>query len=146
MEPGTERQESATDWVSQAIFEGIRHGTLVPRRHPPEPALTRHLNIGRGSLHKALKHLAAILNGSVNQIIITALLYLRPHNFAKATESILNRTMSVFRPPEARKQTKSMRASRSSCNDSSGCGDNTEVCRIDEEARCLNSPHGIASA
>jgi AcrR family transcriptional regulator len=56
--------------------------------------------------------LAAILNGSVNQIIITALLYRRPHNLAKAAESIVNRTMTLFRPPEGKKQPKVARGKR----------------------------------
>ena len=56
--------------------------------------------------------LAAILNGSVNQIIITALLYRRPQNLAKAVESILDRTMSLFRPAAAKKQAKVARLKR----------------------------------
>jgi len=58
-EPGTQRKESATDWVLQAISQGIREGTFVPGQHLLEPALTRRLNISRGSLREALKHLAA---------------------------------------------------------------------------------------
>jgi DNA-binding GntR family transcriptional regulator len=58
-EIGMERKESATDWVLQAISRGIREGTFVPGQHLLEPALTRKLNISRGSLREALKHLAA---------------------------------------------------------------------------------------
>jgi DNA-binding GntR family transcriptional regulator len=56
---GIARRESATDWVLQAISQGIREGTFVPGQHLLEPALTRRLNISRGSLREALKHLAA---------------------------------------------------------------------------------------
>lgn len=42
--------------------------------------------------------LGAILNGSVNQIIITSLLYRRPRNLTKAAESIVNRVMGLFLP------------------------------------------------
>jgi AcrR family transcriptional regulator len=56
--------------------------------------------------------LAAILNGSVNQIIITALLYRRPHNLARAAESILDRTMSLFRAPAGKKKAKATRSKR----------------------------------
>jgi DNA-binding GntR family transcriptional regulator len=58
-EPRAARSASATDWVLQAISEGIREGTFVPGQHLLEPALTRRLNISRGSLREALKHLAA---------------------------------------------------------------------------------------
>lgn len=58
-EIGIERKESATDWVLQSIARGIREGTFVPGQHLLEPALTRRLNISRGSLREALKHLAA---------------------------------------------------------------------------------------
>jgi DNA-binding GntR family transcriptional regulator len=57
--PEVARKESATDWVLQAISQGIREGTFVPGQHLLEPALTRRLNISRGSLREALKHLAA---------------------------------------------------------------------------------------
>ncbi len=50
---------SATDKVSDAITRGIRAGTFVPGQHLLEPELTRRLNISRGSLREALKHLAA---------------------------------------------------------------------------------------
>lgn len=42
---------------------------------------------------------AAILNGSVNQLIITSLLYRRPRNLSKAAESIVERAMSLLGPP-----------------------------------------------
>jgi AcrR family transcriptional regulator len=42
---------------------------------------------------------AAILNGSVNQVIITSLLYRQPRNLTKATESIVDRTMTLLKPP-----------------------------------------------
>ena len=41
---------------------------------------------------------AAILNGSVNQIIITALLYRRPRNLSTAAASIVDRAMTVLQP------------------------------------------------
>ena len=48
---------------------------------------------------------AAILNGSINQIIITALLYRRPRNLGAAAASILDRTMSLlFQSPKAKKK------------------------------------------
>jgi DNA-binding GntR family transcriptional regulator len=50
---------SATDKVTDAITRGIRAGTFVPGQHLLEPELTRRLNISRGSLREALKHLAA---------------------------------------------------------------------------------------
>ncbi len=50
---------SATDRVTDAITRGIRAGTFVPGQHLLEPELTRRLNISRGSLREALKHLAA---------------------------------------------------------------------------------------
>ena len=39
---------------------------------------------------------AAILNGSVNQVIITWLLYRRPRDLMKATSSIVDRTMTLI--------------------------------------------------
>jgi len=51
--------QSATDKVTEAITRGIRAGTFVPGQHLLEPELTRRLNISRGSLREALKHLAA---------------------------------------------------------------------------------------
>lgn len=50
---------SATDKVTEAITRGIRAGTFVPGQHLLEPELTRRLNISRGSLREALKHLSA---------------------------------------------------------------------------------------
>lgn len=50
---------SATDKVTEAITRGIRAGSFVPGQHLLEPELTRRLNISRGSLREALKHLAA---------------------------------------------------------------------------------------
>lgn len=41
----------------------------------------------------------AILNGSVNQIIITALLYRRPRNLSAAAASIVDRTMTLLAAP-----------------------------------------------
>lgn len=45
---------------------------------------------------------AAILNGSVNQVIITWLLYRRPRDLMKATTSIIDRTMSLMNPSETK--------------------------------------------
>ena len=50
---------SATDKVTEAITQGIRSGAFVPGQHLLEPDLTQRLGISRGSLRKALKHLAA---------------------------------------------------------------------------------------
>lgn len=50
---------SAVDRVSDAIIRGIRSGLFVPGQHLVEPDLTRRLEISRGSLREALKHLAA---------------------------------------------------------------------------------------
>ena len=48
---------------------------------------------------------AAILNGSINQIIITALLYRRPRNLGAAAASLLDRMMSLlFQSPKAKKK------------------------------------------
>jgi AcrR family transcriptional regulator len=41
---------------------------------------------------------AAILNGSVNQVIITWLLYRKPRDLMKAIVSIIDRTMTLLRP------------------------------------------------
>lgn len=41
---------------------------------------------------------AAILNGSINQVIITWLLYRRPRNLMKAAGSIIDRTMTLLSP------------------------------------------------
>lgn len=41
---------------------------------------------------------AAILNGSVNQIIITWLLYRKPRNLMKAVASVVDRTMTLLNP------------------------------------------------
>ncbi len=43
---------------------------------------------------------AAILNGSVNQIIITWLLYRQPRDLMKATSSVVERTLSVLQPAD----------------------------------------------
>lgn len=50
---------SASDRVAEAIVKDIRLGRLVPGQHLLEPELTARLNISRGSLREALKHLAA---------------------------------------------------------------------------------------
>jgi AcrR family transcriptional regulator len=42
---------------------------------------------------------AAILNGSVNQVIIVWLLYRKPRDLMKAASSVIDRTMSLLRPP-----------------------------------------------
>lgn len=42
---------------------------------------------------------AAILNGSVNQVIITWLLYRKPRDLMKAIVSIVDRTMNAMLPP-----------------------------------------------
>jgi len=49
---------------------------------------------------------AAILNGSVNQVIITALLYRRPRNLTKAAESIVDRAMTLLQPPASKPPTR----------------------------------------
>lgn len=47
--------------------------------------------------------IASILNGSVNQNIITWLIYRRPHDVMKAAGSIIDRTMTLLGPaPQAR--------------------------------------------
>lgn len=43
---------------------------------------------------------AAILNGSINQLIITSLLYRRPRNLTAAATSILDRVMTLLPPVE----------------------------------------------
>lgn len=50
---------SAADKVADTILRGIRSGVFVPGQHLLEPDLTRRLNISRGSLREALKHLSA---------------------------------------------------------------------------------------
>jgi AcrR family transcriptional regulator len=83
------------DYVRVIVFlirQGAALGEWAPEENPYE--------------------LAAIFNGSVNQIIITALLYRRPHNLAKATDSILNRTMSLFRPAAGKKNSRAVRSKR----------------------------------
>lgn len=52
-------EESASHRVAAAIIRGIRAGNFVPGQHLLESELTRKLNISRGSLREALKHLAA---------------------------------------------------------------------------------------
>jgi AcrR family transcriptional regulator len=47
---------------------------------------------------------AAILHGSVNQIIITALLYRRPRNLSAAAHSIVDRAMAVLQPTAVKKR------------------------------------------
>jgi AcrR family transcriptional regulator len=55
---------------------------------------------------------AAILNGSVNQVIIVWLLYRRPRDLMKAILSIVDRTMSLLPPPEPVKPNRSAPKSR----------------------------------
>lgn len=43
---------------------------------------------------------AAILNGSVNQVIITWLLYRQPRDLMKAISSVVERTLSLLQPPD----------------------------------------------
>lgn len=57
--------------------------------------------------------LAAILHGSVNQIIITSLLYRRPRNLARAAESIVNRSMGLL-PPATTTKSKAARPRKKS--------------------------------
>ena len=83
------------DYVRIIVFlirQGARQGEWAAEENPYE--------------------MAAILNGSINQIIITALLYRRPHNLAKAAESILDRTIGLFRPAAAKKKAKAVRSKR----------------------------------
>jgi AcrR family transcriptional regulator len=49
---------------------------------------------------------AAILNGSVNQVIIVWLLYRRPRDLMKAVVSIVDRTMSLLPAPDPMKSSK----------------------------------------
>lgn len=49
--------------------------------------------------------IAAILNGSINQIIITWLLYRKPRDLMKAIVSVSARTMSLLRPFETTART-----------------------------------------
>lgn len=55
---------------------------------------------------------AAILNGSVNQIIITALLYRRPRNLTTAAAAIVDRAMTLLRPIATVKSTAAKRRRR----------------------------------
>ena len=55
---------------------------------------------------------AAILNGSVNQVIIVWLLYRRPRDLMKAIVSIVDRTMLLLPPPEAVKSAKAASKNR----------------------------------
>jgi AcrR family transcriptional regulator len=45
---------------------------------------------------------ATILNGSVNQTIITWLLYRKPRDLMKATSSLIDRTMTILQPAPAK--------------------------------------------
>lgn len=54
--------------------------------------------------------IAAILNGSVNQVIITSLLYRRPRNLTKAAESIVDRSMALLAPTATPKKSAARRA------------------------------------
>jgi TetR/AcrR family transcriptional regulator, fatty acid metabolism regulator protein len=44
---------------------------------------------------------AAILNGSVNQVVITWLLYRKPRDLVKSVLSVVNRTMTLLNPASA---------------------------------------------
>jgi len=57
---------------------------------------------------------AAILTGSVNQVIITSLLFRQPRNLTKAAASIVDRTMTLLKPPSggAPKRGRGRRAGR----------------------------------
>lgn len=55
---------------------------------------------------------AAILNGSVNQVIIVWLLYRRPRDLMKAILSIVDRTMSLLPAPETMKSSRPAAKSR----------------------------------
>lgn len=55
---------------------------------------------------------AAILNGSVNQVIIVWLLYRRPRDLMKAIVSIIDRTMLLLPAPDALKSSKSASKNR----------------------------------
>jgi hypothetical protein len=44
---------------------------------------------------------AAILNGSVNQVIIVWLLYRKPRDLMKAIASVIERTLSLLEPADA---------------------------------------------
>lgn len=55
---------------------------------------------------------AAILNGSVNQIIITSLLYRRPRNLSAAAAAIVDRTMALLEPTDGANGTKSRKVPR----------------------------------
>jgi AcrR family transcriptional regulator len=49
---------------------------------------------------------AAILNGSVNQVIIVWLLYRKPRDLMKAISSVIERTMSLLEPADTAKSAK----------------------------------------
>ncbi|SEF08052.1 transcriptional regulator, TetR family [Rhizobiales bacterium GAS191] len=55
---------------------------------------------------------AAILNGSVNQVIITWLLYRKPRDLMKAVVSIIERTMTLLRPVAAEESKRARRRDR----------------------------------
>jgi AcrR family transcriptional regulator len=55
---------------------------------------------------------AAILNGSVNQVIITWLLYRKPRNLMKAVTSVVDRTMSLLNPSLASDGSRTRKPSR----------------------------------
>ncbi|HKQ84688.1 MAG TPA: TetR/AcrR family transcriptional regulator [Steroidobacteraceae bacterium] len=55
---------------------------------------------------------AAILNGSVNQMIITSLLYRRPRNLTAAAAALVDRTMTLLGPAEGARRAKPRKARR----------------------------------
>jgi len=58
--------------------------------------------------------MAAILNGSVNQVIMTWLLFRQPRDLMKAVSSIVDRTMTLLRPVHASSQKDGVATSRPS--------------------------------
>ena len=65
---------------------------IRPRHAVPNPPGRRSRRVGGGT---RAYETAAILNGSTDQIIITALLYRRPGNLTAATASILDRPIGA---------------------------------------------------
>ena len=90
-------------WPSVLISESTLSGYLNDYVRVILALIRQGAQLGEWAAESNPYEMAAILNGSVNQVIITALLYRKPRDLSKAAAAIVDRTMTLLRPASARK-------------------------------------------
>ena len=90
-------------WPSVLISESSLSGCLNDYVRVIIALIRQGAQLGEWAPESNPYEIAAILNGSVNQVIITALLYRKPRDLSKAAAAIVDRTMTLLRPATAKK-------------------------------------------